>query len=37
MRTVRWEQRLEIALEAKVWCSEQVVGVVEMCLGVVGM
>ena len=23
---VGWEQRLEIALEAKVWCSEQVVG-----------
>jgi len=34
---VGWEQRLEIALEAKVWCSEQVVGVLEMCMGVVGM
>ncbi|KAF2819674.1 hypothetical protein CC86DRAFT_398363 [Ophiobolus disseminans] len=35
--TISWEQRLEIALEVKVWCSEQVVGVVEMCMGVVGM
>jgi len=35
--SVRWEQRLEIALEAKVWCSEQVVGGMEMCMGVVGM
>jgi alkylation response protein AidB-like acyl-CoA dehydrogenase len=34
---VSWEQRLEIALEAKVWCSEQVVGVVETCMGIVGM
>ncbi|KAH7081793.1 DASH complex subunit Spc34-domain-containing protein [Paraphoma chrysanthemicola] len=34
---ISWEQRLEIALEAKVWCSEQVVGVVEACMGVVGM
>jgi alkylation response protein AidB-like acyl-CoA dehydrogenase len=33
---VSWEQRLEIALEAKVWCSEQVVGAVETCMGVVG-
>jgi alkylation response protein AidB-like acyl-CoA dehydrogenase len=32
-----WEQRLEGALMAKVWCSEQVVGVVEACMGVVGM
>jgi alkylation response protein AidB-like acyl-CoA dehydrogenase len=34
---VAWEQRLEIALQAKVWCSEQVVRVVEGCMGVVGM
>jgi alkylation response protein AidB-like acyl-CoA dehydrogenase len=34
---VTWEQRLEIALEAKVWCSEQVVGAVETCMAVVGM
>ncbi|KAF2027277.1 acyl-CoA dehydrogenase NM domain-like protein [Setomelanomma holmii] len=34
---ISWEQQLEIALEAKVWCSEQVVGVVETCMGVVGM
>jgi alkylation response protein AidB-like acyl-CoA dehydrogenase len=34
---VTWEQRLEVALEAKIWCSEQVVGVVETCMGVVGM
>ncbi|KAH7080638.1 acyl-CoA dehydrogenase/oxidase [Paraphoma chrysanthemicola] len=34
---ISWEQRLEIALEAKIWCSEQVVGVVEACMGVVGM
>jgi len=34
---VMWEQRLEIALGAKVWCSEQVVGAVETCMGVVGM
>jgi alkylation response protein AidB-like acyl-CoA dehydrogenase len=35
--SLTWEQRLEIALEAKIWCSEQVLGVVEMCMSVVGM
>jgi alkylation response protein AidB-like acyl-CoA dehydrogenase len=34
---VGWEARLEIACEAKVWCSELVVGVVEGCMSVVGM
>lgn len=34
---ITWEERLEGALEAKIWCTEQVVGVVETCMGVVGM
>ncbi|KAH8727822.1 acyl-CoA dehydrogenase/oxidase [Phaeosphaeriaceae sp. PMI808] len=34
---ISWEQRLEVALAAKIWCSERVVGVVEKCMGVVGM
>jgi alkylation response protein AidB-like acyl-CoA dehydrogenase len=34
---VRWEQRLEIALESKIWCSEQAPRVVLGCMGVVGM
>jgi|TARA_R110002003_G_scaffold63_2_gene5792 alkylation response protein AidB-like acyl-CoA dehydrogenase len=35
--SVSWEHRLEIALEAKIWCSEQAIGVVEACMGIVGM
>jgi alkylation response protein AidB-like acyl-CoA dehydrogenase len=34
---VGWEARLEAAVQAKVWCSEQVVSAVEKCMGVVGM
>ncbi|KAL5113790.1 hypothetical protein ACEQ8H_008326 [Pleosporales sp. CAS-2024a] len=34
---VAWEAKLELACEAKVWCSEQVVGAVETCMAVVGM
>jgi alkylation response protein AidB-like acyl-CoA dehydrogenase len=34
---VSWEQRLEIALESKIWCSEQAPKVVLACMGVVGM
>ena len=35
--SVAWEQRLEIALESKIWCSEQAPKVVLGCMGVVGM
>ncbi|KAL6167804.1 hypothetical protein ACJQWK_07204 [Exserohilum turcicum] len=35
--SVPWEQRLEIALEAKIWCTEQVTKVVLECMSVVGM
>jgi alkylation response protein AidB-like acyl-CoA dehydrogenase len=34
---VGWDARLEAAVGCKVWCSSQVVGVVEKCMGVVGM
>lgn len=34
---LNWEQRLEIALEAKVWCSDVAPKVVMDCMGVVGM
>lgn len=32
-----WEQRLEIALEAKVWCSDMAPKAVMECMSVVGM
>lgn len=32
-----WEQRLEIALEAKVWCSDMAPKAVIECMSVVGM
>jgi alkylation response protein AidB-like acyl-CoA dehydrogenase len=32
-----WDAKLELACEAKVWCSEQVVGVVEACMSVLGI
>ncbi|KAH7555882.1 hypothetical protein BM1_06408 [Bipolaris maydis] len=34
---VGWQARLEVALEAKIWCSEQVTQVVLGCMSVVGM
>jgi alkylation response protein AidB-like acyl-CoA dehydrogenase len=34
---INWQQRLEIALEAKIWCSEQAPKVVLECMSVVGM
>jgi alkylation response protein AidB-like acyl-CoA dehydrogenase len=34
---IGWDARLEVACEAKVWCSELVGGVVEGCMSVVGM
>jgi alkylation response protein AidB-like acyl-CoA dehydrogenase len=34
---VGWQAKLEIALEAKIWCSEQVTQVVLGCMSVVGM
>lgn len=36
-QTVGWQARLEVALEAKIWCSEQVTQVVLGCMSVVGM
>ena len=35
--TLGWEQRLEIALEAKVWCSDMAPKAVIECMSVVGM
>ena len=35
--SVGWEQKMEIAIEAKVWCSEVATEVVLACMGVVGM
>jgi hypothetical protein len=35
--SITWQQRLEIALEAKIWCSEQAPKVVLGCMSVVGM
>jgi alkylation response protein AidB-like acyl-CoA dehydrogenase len=35
--SVSWPSRLESAVQAKVWCSEQVVWAVEKCMGVVGI
>ncbi|CAO2654508.1 Nn.00g112410.m01.CDS01 [Neocucurbitaria sp. VM-36] len=34
---VGWEQRLEVALEAKIWCGDQARMVVLECMDVVGM
>lgn len=36
-QTLGWEQRLEIALEAKVWCSDMAPKAVIECMSVVGM
>lgn len=36
-QALRWEQRLEIALEAKVWCSDIAPKAVLECMSVVGM
>ncbi|KAF1848211.1 acyl-CoA dehydrogenase NM domain-like protein [Cucurbitaria berberidis CBS 394.84] len=35
--SISWEQRLELALEAKIWCSDQAPRVVLQCMDVVGM
>lgn len=35
--TLNWEQRLEIALEAKIWCSDAAPKAVLQCMDVVGM
>ena len=35
--SVSWEQRLEIALETKIWCGDQAPKVVLECMNVVGM
>ena len=35
--SVRWEQRLEVALETKIWCGDQARLVVLECMDVVGM
>ncbi|KAH5170673.1 hypothetical protein HBH68_215940 [Parastagonospora nodorum] len=34
---ISWDSRLELACEAKVWCSEQAVGAVQTCMSVVGI
>jgi alkylation response protein AidB-like acyl-CoA dehydrogenase len=34
---IPWDSKLELACEAKIWCSEQVVGAVETCMSVVGI
>lgn len=34
---IPWEAKVELACEAKVWCSERVVGAVQTCMGVVGI
>jgi alkylation response protein AidB-like acyl-CoA dehydrogenase len=36
-QSLGWEQRLEIALEAKVWCSDIASKAVIECMSVVGM
>lgn len=35
--SLSWEQRLELALQAKIFCGDMAVGVVEACISVVGM
>ena len=36
-QSLGWEQRLEVAVEAKVWCSDMAPKAVIECMGVVGM
>jgi alkylation response protein AidB-like acyl-CoA dehydrogenase len=36
-QALRWDQRLEIAVEAKIWCSDMAPKAVIECMSVVGM